>query len=76
MLYKSTYRLIDIEQSIILDTSDLFFHHMVIGTKNFDKEKELYEKVHNELGSWIARIQNNNPEKLLKFKFPEADQIH
>ncbi len=48
---------------------------MVIGTKKFDKEKELYEKVHNELGSWIARIQNNNPEKLLKFKFPEADKF-
>lgn len=43
--------------------------------KKFDKEKELYEKVHNELGSWIARIQNNNPEKLLKFKFPEADKF-
>lgn len=40
-----------------------------------DKEKELYEKVHNELGSWIARIQNNNPERLLKFKFPEAKEI-
>ncbi len=43
--------------------------------KKFDKEKELYEQVHNELGSWIARIQNNNPEKLLKFKFPEAKEI-
>ncbi|UOE64136.1 hypothetical protein MbovBow_03145 [Mycoplasmopsis bovis] len=43
--------------------------------KKIPKEKELYEKVHNELGSWIARIQNNNPEKLLKFKFPEAKEI-
>ncbi|MGN3914511.1 aromatic motif membrane protein [Mycoplasmopsis bovis] len=43
--------------------------------KKIDKEKELYEQVHNELGSWIARIQNNNPEKLLKFKFPEAKEI-
>ncbi|MBT1386611.1 hypothetical protein FCM78_01445 [Mycoplasma bovis] len=43
--------------------------------KKFPKEKELYEQVHNELGSWIARIQNNNPEKLLKFKFPEAKEI-
>nr|WP_307930041.1 hypothetical protein [Mycoplasmopsis bovis] len=76
MLYKSTYRLIDIEQSIILDTSDLFFSPYGDRYKKFDKEKELYEKVHNELGSWIARIQNNNPEKLLKFKFPEAGQIH
>lgn len=43
--------------------------------RKFPKEKELYEKVHNELGSWNARIQNNNPEKLLKFKFPEAKEI-
>ncbi len=42
--------------------------------KKIDKEKEWYEQVHNESGSWIARIQNNNPEKLLKFKFPEAKE--
>ncbi|CAL59160.1 aromatic motif membrane protein [Mycoplasmopsis agalactiae] len=43
--------------------------------KTFEGEKELFEKVHNELGSWTTNIKNKKPEAIFKYKFPDASSI-
>lgn len=37
--------------------------------KIFEGEKEFFEKVYNEFGSWIINIKNKKLEVIFKYKF-------